>query len=206
VRAMAERHADDVAGRLGILAGDDARSFRALRAAVLGATRAPAAPQRPAAPAPPERARSPSRVDEIRQQIFGAALEYPELLSDAAVREALPAADGDLGHGLRLIATLHGAGTPPAAADDPLSVAGQFPESLRRLASMRLTAPQLGSAEAARGVLLDNLLKLARLGERKQRASMVEELRRAAATGDVDAELSLLSRQLARAKARHGLE
>lgn len=205
VRDVARRHAIDVAARLDVIAGDDGRSLRALRAA-LGETVAVTVAQRPAAPAPPERARSPSRVEEIRQQIFGAALEYPELLDDPAVREAVPSADGDLAVGLELLASLHAAGTPIATADDPLSVASQFPESLQRLVSMRLAAPQIDSVDAAHGVLLDNLAKLARLGERRQRASVVEELRRAAATGDLDAELSLLSRQLARAKARHGLE
>lgn len=205
VRDVVRRHAIDVAARLDVIAGDDGRSLRALRAA-LGETVPVAVSQRPAAPAPPERARSPSRVDEIRQQIFGAALEYPELLDDPAVREALPSADGELAVGLELLASLHAAGTPIATADDPLSVASRFPESLQRLVSMRLAAPQIDSVDAAHGVLLDNLAKLARLGERRQRASVVEELRRAAATGDVDAELSLLSRQLARAKARHGLE
>jgi hypothetical protein len=54
-------------------------------------------------------------------------------------------------------------------------------------------------------VLVENLLKLARLHGRREKASVVEELRKAAASGDLDAELGLLQRQLARAKARHGL-
>lgn len=206
VRALAERHADEVAGRLGILAGEDARSFRALRSAVLGAARGTsAAEQRPAPAPPPERARSPIRVDGIRHQILGVALEHPALLGDPEVIPLLDAAEGDLALGLTAIAELESQGGLAAAARDPMALAQHFPEALRRPVMMRLAVPQLESSDAARAVLMDNLLKLRRLNQKRERASVVEELRRAAASGDIDAELSLLSRQLARAKARHGL-
>jgi len=210
VRAMAERHADDVAGRLGILVGEDIRSFRAIRGAVLGAARARpdsgSAPPPPRA-APPEQARSPVRVDQIKVQVFGAALEYPALLAEPDVLELLEVADGDLALGIATVQALLAEGRDLSSeAVDPASFAGRFPESLRPLVSKRLALPELASADSARGVLVDNLWKLRRLHQRRERASVVEELRKAAASGDVDAELSLLSRQLARAKARHGLE
>jgi DNA primase len=205
VRAMAERHADGVAGRLGILGGDDARSFRAVRSAVLGVGRSQSEPARPAIPAPPERARSPSRVEAIRHQIFGALLEYPELLKDSAVIDLLEPVDGDLALGLIAIGAEGGAGTLTAAMDDPGAFVNRFPESLRREVSIRLAVPELESLAAARAVLVDNLLKLARLHQRREQASVVEELRKAAASGDLDAELGLLQRQMERAKARHGL-
>jgi DNA primase len=206
VRAMAERHADEVAGRLGILAGDDGRSFRAVRSAVLGAARGPSEPARAEVAAPPERARSPSRVDEIRNQIFGAALEYPELLAEPSVIELLEAADGDLALGLSAVGALSETGGGlTRAMGDPTAFVNQFPESLRRQVSIRLAVPELTSLDQARAVLTDNLMKLARLHGRRERASVVEELRRAAASGDLDAEVSLLQRQLARARARHGL-
>jgi hypothetical protein len=88
---------------------------------------------------------------------------------------------------------------------DPTAFVNQFPESLRRQVSIRLAVPELTSLDQARAVLTDNLMKLARLHGRRERASVVEELRRAAASGDLDAEVSLLQRQLARARARHGL-
>ncbi len=207
VRAMAERHADEVAGRLGILAGEDGRSFRAVRSAVLGAARGQPEAHRALSAAPPEHARSPSRVDEIRHQIFGATLEFPELLAEEAVLELLEPVDGDLALGLTTIGALaaRGAGGLAAAMADPAAFVNQFPESLRRHVSIRLAVPEFQAVEVARTVLVHNLQKLARLHQRRERASVVEELRRAAATGDVDAELSLLQRQMARAKARHGL-
>jgi DNA primase len=202
IRAMAESFADQVAGRLGILGGEDNRGLRAFRSAVLGASRAKAEPERAQSSAPPEHARSPSRIDAIRHQVLGAALEYPALLDEPAVIELLDAADGDLALGLTTIATLRQMGD--TGADVPGLIA-QFPESLRRQVALRMAAPEIKNHEAARNVLLDNLSKLGRLQGRRERASVVEELRRASASGDVAAELSLLERQLARAKARHGL-
>lgn len=205
IRAMAEGIADEVAGRLGILAGEDVRSFRAFRSAVLGAARGSShEPERPLDPAPPERARSPSRIEAIRHHLLGAALEYPELLADPAAAELLEAADGDLALGLSAIAALREAGD--LAWADHAALIGRFPESLRRLVSIRLAAPEIRTLEAARAVLMENMSKLERLQGRRERASVVEELRRASASGDLDTELSLLQRQMARAKARHGLD
>ncbi len=235
VKAMAERFADEVAGRLGILAGEDIRSFRAIRAAVSGAARAVAgggsgaapagggapgqrgatgqwAPRAAGAPAPqraapPEQARSPMRVDLIRNQVLGAALEFPALMADAEVASLLDVVDGDLALGLAVIGSLAAEGWSLAsAAADPPAFMARFPEALRPQAAMRLVAPELKSHEAARGVLIDNLSKLRRLQQRRERAGVVEELRRAAATGDLDAELNLLRQQMARARARHKLE
>lgn len=207
IRAMAEGLAGEIAGRLGIIASSDERSFRALRSYVVGVSRgapAPDAREARSVPVPPERARSPSRVDAIKHQILGAALEYPALLEDPTVAAALGAADGDLALGLSSIVALRAAG--PEAWSDPLRVIERFPEALRHAVSARLAAPEIRTAEAARTVLIDNLNKLSRLQQRRERASVVEELRRASASGDIEAELELLQAQMARAKARHGLD
>jgi DNA primase len=208
VRAMAERHADEVAGRLGIVASEDVQGFRAIRSAVLGAARGQGSA---AAPAPraatPEQARSPSRVDQIRLQVLGAALEFPALLAEPTVAELLDVVEGDLALGLKVIEGLSTEGGDAASfSADPAAFIGQFPEALRAQVSMRLAVPELATLEAARSVLVENLWKMRRLRQRRERATVVEELRRAAATGDLDMELSLLQSQLARAKARHGLQ
>lgn len=207
-RAMAERLADEIAGRLGVFAGEDIKTFRAIASAVRGAARGPGATaESPASRAmPPEQARSPSRVDQIRYQILGAVLEFPSLLADPEVVALLTVPDGDLALGLTVVAGLAASGRDlTTVAADPEGFLGAFPESLRPHVSRRLAMPELVSEEAARGVLLDNLGKLGRLNQRRERASVVEELRKAAASGDVDAELELLRRQLERARARHKL-
>jgi DNA primase len=205
VRDMAGRHADEVAGRLGILAGEgDSRGLRALRSAVRG--EGPSAAEGAAAAkssAPPERARSPSRVDAIRQQILGAALEYPELLVEPEIVGLLEVVDGDLALGLATLRRLResGASTPL----EPAALVAEFPQALQPQVALRLAVPELAAIDRAREVLADNLNKLARLRQPRERASVVEELRLAAARGDLDSQLEVLQRQMARAKARHGL-
>ncbi|HKO92959.1 MAG TPA: CHC2 zinc finger domain-containing protein [Polyangiaceae bacterium] len=204
VRDMARRYADEINGRLGILGGGDGRSMRTLQSAVAGSAAQPSVSPG-ASSAPPERARSPSRVDAIRYQILGAALEYPDLLRAPEIVALLTAADGDLALGLATLRALHAESAGAPLASDPARFVAEFPEALRPQISMRLAAPELSNREAAQEVLTENLQKLARLHGRVERASVVEELRRASASGDVDAQMELLQRQMARAKARHGL-
>jgi len=210
VRAMAERFADEVAGRLTSGASIDMKTFRAIRTALAGAARGPnPASSGPAAnrAAPPEQARSPARVDQIRSQVLGAALEYPALLTEPEVIELLDVADGDLALGLEQVRALFEQGQDlTTASADPAEFLGHFPDAVRPQVAKRLAVPELRTLESARGVLVENLWKLRRLHQRRERASTVEELRKAAATGDVETELDLLRRQLERAKARHGLE
>jgi len=208
-KAMAERLADEIAGRLGVFAGEDIKSFRAIASAVRGAARGPVtAPQAPARQAlPPEQARSPSRVDQIRQQLFGAALEYPSLLGDPEVIALLDVIDGDIALGLGVIGSLAAQGLDlSTAAADPPSFLGAFPESLRPLVAMRLAVPQIAKLEAARGVLIDNLSKLRRLAQRREQSAVKEELRKAQVVDDFAAQEELLRQQLARARMRHKLE
>jgi DNA primase len=205
VRAMAQNHLDEVAGRLNILAREgDVRGLQALRSAVKGDWPAAAKPASSASSAaPPERARSPSRVEAIRQEILGAALEHPQLLLEPAVVSLLQVVDGDLALGLATLRSLCEQGR--LSALDPGALVAEFPLSLRPQVSLRLAAPELKTIELARDVLSDNLQKLQRLQQPHERASVMEELRRAAARGDLDSQMELLKQRQARARARHGL-
>lgn len=199
VRSMAEHHADLVAGRLGIA---DVRTFRALQAAVQAAAQGRRGVSPGPAALPPERVRSPVRVEHIRHQVLGAVLEYPELLADGEITPLLDAAEGELALALTLVRELG----PDLGRLEPLSYAARFPESLRDLVVRRLAAPELGTATQARTVLTENLLKLRRLQQRREQPAVVEELRRAQQSGDLEAQIELLRLQQARARARHGLE
>ena len=127
-----------------------------------------------------------------------AAVEYPEpghparLVGEENKRE--------LRRRLREMAQLGG-----PVPSEPAALILEFPAALRPQVALRLAAPELLALDRAREVLADNLQKLARLQQPRERASVVEELRRAAARGDLDSQLEVLQRQLARAKARHGL-
>jgi hypothetical protein len=156
---------------------------------------------------PPEQARSPSRVDQIRYQVFGTALEYPALLGDAEVIPLLDVVDGDLALGLGVIGSLAAQGSDlSTAAADPPSFLGAFPESLRPHVARRLAVPELAKLEAARAVLIDNLSKLRRLQQRREQPSVKEELRKAQVVDDFAAQEEVLRRVKAAAKARHKLE
>jgi len=82
LRALAERHADAIAERLGI---GDARTFRTLASlvqrAILGDSKPSGVPQA----APPERARSRKREQEIGLEVLGSVLDFPLILESPEV-------------------------------------------------------------------------------------------------------------------------
>jgi DNA primase len=200
LRSMAVNYADTVAGRLGIT---DVRTFRALKAAVSSAAQGRPSSTSSSRPAlAPEQARSPQRVEHVSHEVLGALLEFPELLTDTEVEGLLVTAEGDLALAILLVREL--------GADlgrlEPEAYAARFPASARELVIRRLAAPELRELREARSVLIDNLLKLRRLQERREQPALVEELRRAQQSGDLDAQMNLLRLQQARARARHGLE
>ncbi|HTM44862.1 MAG TPA: DNA primase, partial [Polyangiaceae bacterium] len=145
IRAMAERHADQIATRLGIA---DARTFRALRQEVLTAARGakPSTPQ--VKVAPPEMARSRSREADIEREMLGALLEFPELLDDPSLASVLAEVEGDVA---AAIAGLHRARDNN---ESPLELLERLPPTLRSLAAERLASPQLTDAAVARDQLL----------------------------------------------------
>jgi DNA primase len=200
LRAMAERHADAVAGRLGIVRTDDAatdaRTFGALRAAVLAAARGKDRTATPARAVAPEQARSPSRIAEIGHQVLGAVLEHPSLLEDPEVAKLLGVVEGDLAVGLLVVQQLG----PDLGRLEPAAYAERFPPSLRQQVARRLAAPTLGEAHQARTELLSNLLKLRNQQHKHEQRDAQEELRRAVASGDLDAQLHLLRSRQARAQ------
>jgi DNA primase len=201
LRAMAERHADALAGRLGIVGTDDAatdaRTFGALRAAVFAAARggkerSAVAPRAVA----PEQARSPSRMAEIGHQVLGAVLEHPTLLEDPEVVKLLGVVEGDLAVALVVIRQLG----PNLGQLEPAAYAERFPASLRQQVARRLAAPTLAETHQARAELLSNLLKLRNQQHKHEQRDAQEELRRAVASGDLDAQLHLLRSRQARAQ------
>lgn len=197
VRALAEQHADRIASRLGM---GDARTFRALRGAVLSGL-AGGRPAPFARAAPPERARSTSGRPEIEQVIFGALLDYPELLGDEEVIAGVDLVEGDVAGA---IAALRQA-CQDGVLQNPEVVLAKLGPSIHPFASARLAAPRHERVEDARVELLQNIEKLKRLEHKRRRSEVVEELQRAASVGDVDQEMALLREHMRRGRERHGL-
>jgi DNA primase len=182
VRAVARAQADSFAARLGIL---DAGSTHAVARAVEGAARGGEAPKPSARNLAPERARSQGRTGAIEAEVLGVLVEHPMLLEDAEVQELLRHASGQL--------ALHIAAIKRYGSELSDHLA-ELDEELRALVGRRLAVPLVDDEFAAREVLFDNLQRLAKADERRGKAEAVEQLRHAAASGDVDTEMELLRR------------
>ncbi|HEX4335910.1 MAG TPA: DNA primase [Polyangiaceae bacterium] len=196
-RALAERHADAIAERLGI---GDARSLAALASAVQRATSGRVESTQKALPAPPERARSPSRRDDIGREVFGSLLDFPELLETPEVAEATQAIEGDAA--LAIAALRH----DPGLVQNPEQLLAKLPRPIHSFAAARLAAPRHPSMDDARSELLGNVEKLKRLELSRQKLEVIEELTRARDSGDDFArEMTLLAEQARRAREARGL-
>ncbi len=197
VRAMAEQHADRIAERLGIA---DARTFRALAGSVRRALRDPRQDNKKRAE-PPSRARSRDRRVEIGLEILGAFLDYPQLLDTQEGVEGVQLLEGDAA---AAVAALRQA-WDGMALTDPEQVLAKLAPSIHPFAAARLAAPRHDKLEDARLEFSENVNKLKRLELARRKSEVVEELERAAASGDFDEEISLLSEHMRRARERHGL-
>jgi hypothetical protein len=193
---MAERHADQIATRLGIA---DAQTFRALRQNVLNATRGAQAVAVKKV-APPELARSRARDSDIEREMLAGLLEYPELLEDDALADALNHVEGEVAVA---IAALHRAREEGIG---PLELLERIPKGLSSLVAERLASPRLPDVDAARALLLSNAGKLHKLRDKEHARDVLEQLHHAAQSGDVERQTALLAERVQRARARRGLK
>jgi DNA primase len=194
VRALAERHADAIAERLGI---GDARTFRALASLVQRAILGGVEAKNVVHVAPPERARSRQRTDEIGLEVLGAILDFPAILEFPEVSAAIALVEGEAA---AVIAALR---QNPRLAQAPELLLAKLPHSIHPFAAARLAAPRHQSMDDAKAELLGNVEKLQRLDLSRQKSGTIEELARMEALGDFDRELALLGEQARRARERH---
>jgi DNA primase len=190
VRALAQSHADTIAGRLGIA---DARSMQALSRAV---RQAGSQVRGPADPSPmPERARSKTGHEAIEANVLGTLVEYPSLLAAAEVAPMVESASGALALAIAVLAR------SPETVAERLDA---FPAELRSIVARHLAMPSMDDEATALRVLLDNLTKLALRDRRRIKARIEEELRAARSVGDAALEDELLLElvQLSRAGTR----
>jgi DNA primase len=196
IRALAERHADAIAERLGI---GDARTFRTLASlvqrAILGGSEPKGAPQA----APPERARSRQREEEIGLEVFGSILDFPVILDSPEISAAIGLVDAEPAIGIAAVRQ------NPELTQAPELLLAKLPLSIHPFAAARLAAPRHQSMDDAKAELLGNVEKLQRLELSRQKSGVIEELARMQAFGDFDRELALLGEQARRARERHRL-
>lgn len=194
VRALAKGYADTIAQRLGIA---DATSFRELSNAIRRKLENPVEVKAESAPHP-ERARSRKRARDVAFSVIGALLDCPDLLSDAELEAALESLTGGLALAVAALRQLPVRATPE-------EVLARLPEPIHAFATCRLAAPEHDDSETAKRELLDNVKKLRNIESKREEVELVEELQKAAASGDVQAEEELLREHGERAKLRHGL-
>lgn len=203
VRALATRYADQIAGRLGIA---DAQTFSALVRRVQGALAAPTRPdhKHPANSGSSEREatnRPRSQSDRIGLEILGVLLDHPQLLDSSELSESAVFLEGDIAAAVAAAKSTM-TGHPVLATEQFLA---KLPGSVYPFAASRLAAPLYESLEDATTVLSQNINKLVRLEQVRQKHDAMSALRRAAAAGDFEAELALLEQQSKQAQQRHGV-
>lgn len=213
VRALAEQHADHLAGRLGVA---DARTFRALKSLVTKTLRAPRINRsEPRASSTLD----PSKESPMALRVFGALLDFPELLLAPEMQSYLTHLEGDLAASIACLrAELNATPTayeqPPSASSDSAlkwnsqvtdRLLARLPDSLREFARGRIFAPTHNYIDSARVELFENLDKLRRMELTKQSEGTRSEIERARSEGDFDQERELLEELVKRARQRHGL-
>ncbi|HVY49883.1 MAG TPA: DNA primase [Minicystis sp.] len=227
VRAMVKTYADRLSSKL-IVAGRPVSDLRQLEAMLEQAVARPArgGPGEADAgdgprPEPHDRARSHPKEERIPLEILGALLDYPELLSDPEVEDAVSAVEGDVALAVVALRQLVTGPRPssgsahayPSGEADPGVQKGvyadeflaQIAPSIHSFAVGRLASPRFELVGDAKLELLENARKLRRLSLLRENAAGVDQLHRAETRGDVASENALLLEIMRRAQKNHGL-
>lgn len=208
VRAMAQRFADDIAGRLASseLGQFDTRTFEALSRVVRGALSGPGRAAMAAAGggrgngeghgddsdhphAPRDHDAVAAPRDQVTEALLGAMLDYPHLLDDPDVVSALDYLNGDA---VFVVAALQGASTSGDFRLDADEFLAHVPPSVHAFCRARLAAPVHQHDDTARKELLANAEKLRHRALSREKATAERESARAEARGEEEESFSLL--------------
>ncbi len=216
LRSMAKSYADKISARLvvgGRSAADMGALERMVRAALArGATAQsgasggpspddhPFAPLSDSAPRGPQ-ARSRLHTKHVEMAVFGALLEFPELLDNPQVLDALQHAEGDLALGVDAVRRMWDAKKSLRGPE----ILDLMPRAIHPFAVGRLASPKFMECDEACTELLENAKKLQWLSLKGDKAAKLEELAHAERMGDTAAEDELLRELTRRSKQKLGL-
>ena len=141
------------------------------------------------------------QVDAIGRAIVGALLDYPELLDDSEVEDALGAVEGEAA--LTIAAVRHH--RDPENTLYTGEFLAQIPPSIHSFAAGRLASPVFEAVAPAKTELLNNAGKLKRLILARENAAVVDKLHRGEALGDAASENALLREIERRSREKLGL-
>jgi len=185
LRELAETFADGlVASRLKIHAdsAEQVRTLRALGRAIQSQSKAGRIPARFAP------TRSPSRLEEMSKHVFGALLDFPELLEDPAADLAAGILEGDWALAFAALRQ----SIQDGRLENPEDVLAKLPAPIHPFALARLAAPRHERLEDARVELVDNVKKLQSLEFKREKSEVTEELEMLQRLGDSKQEDALL--------------
>ncbi|MBL9021850.1 MAG: DNA primase [Myxococcales bacterium] len=201
LRLMAKRYADQLSAKL-IMGGQSPTDVTQLERMVAQAV-SQAGSGRGSVGTQPEREPPLTPLDKRAREIFGAALDFPELLNDPGVIEMLGVAQGDLALAVAALRQFHpGRASFAGSIEDFLAA---LPRSIQKFAAGRVAAPAFEDAGTARAVLLENLKQLSNSLGRQDDARDVDALQRSPSTLDAESE-ERLRQVLERARRRHGID
>lgn len=200
LRALAEKHSDRLAARLG-LGHSEVKTVLALKRHLSAAVSRAQSPTQPVPRIqPPSRARSRDRREEIGLEILGALLDFPELFASPEAAEAAAALEGDVAAALAALRQAHEAGIK-----DSELVLAKLAAPIHPFALARTAAPKHESLVDAKAEFVGNLRKLLSLEWSRERSMQIEELQRANKLGDVEEEDAILRRFWDKARERRGV-
>ena len=136
----------------------------------------------------------------MKGAIVGALIEYPTLLDDEEVAEALEALEGP---SVMVVAALRRAWDGEAKTLDTDAFLSQIPATHKGFAAKHLAAPDGESESAAKGYLLENAKQLKRLLLSQEAAQITRETYRA--QGDWETEQELAKAVEERVRKKKGL-
>ncbi len=200
LRALAEKHADRLAARLG-LGHDEVKTVLSLKRHLTSAVgRAQVTTQAVPRVQPPHRARSRDRREEIGLEILGALLDFPELFDEPEATEAASLLEGDIAAALAAVRQARENGITDAE-----QTLAKLATPIHSFALARTAAPKHERLVDAKSEFVGNLRKLLSLEWSKERSMKIEELQQAHKLGDVEEEDKILRRFWDKARERRGV-
>lgn len=208
VRDMARSYVDAIVGQLALVgpqfgsSGLDQATFQALARQVEQALRRPPDPEGPpeggeaTPPAPP-----PQPLDQLAERILGALLDFPGLLAEAEVCDALGHLNGD--SVLAVAAIRRKVVKDPDLGLDADEFLAHLPPSLHAFARKRLAAPVHQDLAAARGEVLNNAERIRKRALTQENRLDARETVQMRATGDDDEAFARLRDISERARLKH---
>ncbi|HLK38089.1 MAG TPA: DNA primase [Polyangiaceae bacterium] len=195
IRGMLKAYADYAASRLDLVRSSP-DAFRALSRKVAAVARITRTGPRPAE----ARIRPRLPGHDERKAIVGALLDFPVLLDDCDIGEALGLLQGE---SARIVAAIRGCLRATQRAEkelDSVEFLAQMPRAIQAFATARLAAPAHETIEDARATVLANVRKLRDSNVGREARETVREQQRV--VGNWEAELELVKHADALVRAR----